>query len=306
MPFPVAIRTFANQKHLFSPRMKQELYSHKSFAKRWQSRNVLRTLIFSFLCLLFIASTGCESANEPKTALQKIQQRGYVIVGTAGDYRPMTFKEADGTYWGFDIDLAEMIAKDMGVKVSYVPTSWPTLTKDVLTEGYMDFAIGGITITEKRKQEMLMSDGYLHNGKTILCRASEAERFHSLDDVNQADVTVMVNPGGQNEVFARTHLTNVKAIKVHERNEEIPTLIAEGQADVMITEILEAPYYVQNDKRLAAPLLSQPFTDGEVGVLLSPDNQAVLDHINALIQRIKSDGSLKKLHEKYGFVYRYN
>lgn len=49
-------------------------------------------------------------------------------------------------------------------------------------------------------------------------------------------------------------LVTVLTIIVHQKNEEIPSLVAEGQADVMITEITEAPYYVQTDPRLAAPL----------------------------------------------------
>ena len=69
----------------------------------------------------------------------------------------------------------------------------------------------------------------------------------------------MVNPGGLNEKFANENLTHATVI-VHPKNEEIPSLIAEGEADVMITEITEAPWYVQNDVRLAAPLLAAPFT----------------------------------------------
>ena len=64
-----------------------------------------------------------------------------------------------------------------------------------MTAGYLNLAVGAITITDARKQDMLMSEGYLHNGKTILCRALDKERFTSLDDINRNDVVVMVNPG---------------------------------------------------------------------------------------------------------------
>lgn len=259
-----------------------------------------------FVCLITALLASCSTSSDTAEGIiGKIQQRGYLVVGTPGDYRPMTFREDDGSYWGFDIDMAENIAREMNVGVRYVATSWPTLTEDVMTSGYMDMAVGGITITDARKKTMLMSDGYLHNGKTILCRAADQDRFTSLADVNQGDVVVMVNPGGQNEKFARQYLTDVKEILVHERNEEIPALIAEGKADVMITEILEAPYYVKNDARLAAPLLSAPFTDGEVGVLLPKGYEELLEKVNAHIQTIKSNGALKLLHEKYGFIYRY-
>lgn len=265
-------------------------------------RRIYQVVILSILTLL---SAGCASSDNETGLIAQIQQRGYITVGTPGDYRPMTFREDDGSYWGFDIDMARSIAQEMGVGVKYVTTSWPTLAQDVMTAGYMDMAVGGITITDARKQEMLMSEGYLHNGKTILCRAADRDRFTSLDDVSQNDVTVMVNPGGQNEKFARQYLTHVKEIIVHERNEEIPSLVAEGKADIMITEILEAPYYVKNDSRLSAPLLDKPFTDGEVGVLMPKGNEELLQKVNSFIRRIKNNGDLKQLHEKYGFMYRY-
>ena len=235
----------------------------------------------------------------------RIQERGKLLVGTTGDYRPLSYREADGDYWGFGIEMAEKIAERIGVGIEYVQTSWPTLTADVLTEPQtFDLAIGGITITDTRKETMLMSDGYLANGKTILCRAADADRYQSLADLDKPEVRVMVNPGGLNEKFANENLTHATII-VYDKNEEIPNQVAEGHADVMITEITEAPWYVQNDPRLAAPLLNAPFTHGEIGVLMRKGQNDLLQVVNNTIRQMKSDGTLRSLHEKYGLVYAY-
>ena len=62
-----------------------------------------------------------------------------------------------GEYWGFGIEIAQEIAKQLGVKVEFVQTSWPTLTADVLAEPQkFDFAIGGITITDARCETIMM------------------------------------------------------------------------------------------------------------------------------------------------------
>lgn len=252
---------------------------------------------------LFILSSSTDIPLEGKVA--EIVQRGTLLVGTTGDYRPLSFCEPDGTYWGFGIEVANEIAKSLGVGVQFVKTSWPTLTADVQTEPQMfDFAIGGITITDTRKETMLMSEGYLANGKTILCRASERDRYTSLADIDKPEVRVMVNPGGLNEKFANDNLTHATII-VHPKNEEIPTLIADGEADVMITEITEAPYYVQTDSRLAAPLLNTPFTHGEIGVLMQKGQEDLLKMVNNSIRKMKQDGNLRRLHEKYGLIYSY-
>ena len=272
-------------------------------------------LLFAVLTICGTASFASCSSNEDNATEQsdlttsadkvaEILNRGTILFGTTGDYRPLSFCEPDGTYWGFGIDVANEIARRLGVKIEFKKTSWPTLTADVLTEPQIfDLAIGGITITDTRRETMLMSDGYLANGKTILCRASEAERYKSLADIDKPEVTVMVNPGGLNEKFANANLTHAKIV-VHQKNEEIPTLVAEGAADVMITEITEAPYYVKTDTRLAAPLLNAPFTRGEIGVLMQKGQEDLLQMVNNVICQMKSDGSLRKLQEKYGLTFQ--
>lgn len=274
----------------------------------------MRKIILLFLTAVLFGSTvsfaSC-TANEDSAVvvnqptITRIQERGTVLIGTTGDYRPLSFREADGTYWGFGIEMAQEIAKRLGVGIQFVQTSWPTLSADVQAEPQtFDLAIGGITITDARCETMLMSEGYLANGKTILCRASEANRYQSLADIDKSEVRVMVNPGGLNEKFANENLTHATII-VHPKNEEIPSLVAEGKADVMITEITEAPYYVQTDARLAAPLLNTPFNHGEIGVLMRKGQDDLLQLVNDLIRQMKSDGSLRLLHEKYGLVYGY-
>lgn len=264
------------------------------------------TVILTLCSSTVLASCGDDDSTteqHSKGKVAEIVERGTLLVGTTGDYRPLSFCEPDGTYWGFGIEMAQEIAKNMGVEIAFVKTSWPTLTADVLAEPQLfDFAIGGITITDARRETMLMSEGYLANGKTILCRASESGQYKSLADLDKPEVKVMVNPGGLNEKFANENLTHA-TIVVHQKNEEIPTLIAEGAADVMITEITEAPYYVKADPRLAAPLLNEPFTHGEIGVLMQKGQEDLLQVVNSTIQKMKADGSLRRLHEKYGLVY---
>ena len=271
-------------------------------------------ILIAQIAFVFLYSCGTrhlDAISQQETAVSvrgkvaEIVDRGTILFGTTGDYRPLSFREPDGTYWGFGIEVAGEIAKRMGVGLRFVPTSWPTLSADVQANPQIfDLAIGGITITDARRETMLMSDGYLANGKTILCRAADADRFRSLAGIDKPEVRVMVNPGGLNEKFANENLTYAD-IKIHPRNEEIPALVAEGKADVMITEITEAPYYVQTDHRLAAPLLHEPFNHNEIGILMQKGQEDLLQLVNGVIRQMKSDGSLRRLHEKYGLVYAY-
>lgn len=130
---------------------------------------LLLNLLLFFYMSLPLASCGKNDNHlvpNNGATVQKIKSRGVLLVGTTGDYRPLTFKDTDGSYWGFCIEIAELIAQKMNVKIQYIPTSWPTLSNDVLADSQtFDFAIGGITITDQRKEKMLMSEGYLVMGK---------------------------------------------------------------------------------------------------------------------------------------------
>ena len=257
------------------------------------------------LCILGNACSVKDKHAEAEPSLSVIVKRGTLLVGTTGDYRPLSYREPEsGVYWGFDLEVAQKIAERIGVPIQYVQTSWPALTQDVREKTLFDFAIGGITITDTRKETMDMSDGYLVNGKTILCRKKDRKKYKSLADINKPAVRVMVNPGGLNERFARERLSR-SSIIVYPKNEDIPAQIAEGKADVMITEITEAPYYVKKDRRLSASLLQKPFTHGEIGILMRKGQEDLLQLVNTVISEMKKDNSLQKLHEKYGLTYGY-
>ena len=77
----------------------------------------------------------------------------------------------------------------------------------------------------------------------------------------------MVNPGGTNEKFAKEKLPKATLL-IHPKNAEIPALVADGKADVMITETMEARRCVRDDSRLAAPLIDKPFTENHFGILM--------------------------------------
>ncbi len=258
----------------------------KSFIK-----NFLILLLFVFI---FLAIFQVQRKNE----LTEIKNRKVLLVGTTGDYRPMSyFDKETKEYIGFDIALAEDLAASLGVKIKFIPTSWPTLTNDTIS-GKFDIALCGITITDARKKEMLMSDGYLDNGKTILCRKEDADKYTSLNAINHSNVKIMENPGGQNEEFVKKNLPKAELI-IHNKNEEIPDLIASAQADVMITEILEANFYSARNAKLIAPTINAPFNHSQIGALLPKKNKALLKYFNKFLKKERKTGRLEELVNIY-------
>ena len=254
--------------------------------------------LLGFCLALMLALTSLTALAADNGKLQEIAQRGELLVGTTGDYKPMSYLDkTTGSYEGFDTEAATLLAQALNVKVRFVPTTWSKLTQDTLDDKF-DIAMCGITRTFAREKVVNLSKGYLVFGKTILVRKADAGKYKTLADLNKPAVRVMVNPGGTNEKFAKANLPKATLI-VHPQNAEIPGLVAAGKADVMITETMEARRYVRDNAKLAAPLVNAPFTKNDFGIMMKKGDQDFLNFVNLWMEEVQFNGTLGQLEAKY-------
>jgi cyclohexadienyl dehydratase len=173
--------------------------------------------------------------------LDEIITRGTLRVGMTGDYRPFTYLDkTTQTLSGFDIDMAQELGKALGVTIEFVQTTWPQLTAD-FEAGKFDIAMGGISITLDRQKKGVFTAPVISGGKTPIVRCADKEKFTTLADIDRPGTRVIVNPGGTNERFARAHMKTAE-ITVFANNVTIFNEIAEGSADLMLTDAPEARY----------------------------------------------------------------
>lgn len=205
-----------------------------------------------------------------------------IRIGTTGDYAPVSYRnEVSGEFVGTDVELAKRIAAELGLEPVFVGTTWKTMLADLENERF-DIAVSGITATDERRQRAYVSVGYKRNGKTLICRSKDINRFRTLADVDRPDVTVVENRGGTNEAFARTRFSQC-ALLVCEENAEAPRCILAGEADAMITDVIEAEYLSSLYEEIAAPLCDEPFTDDECCVLVGRHCVEFLEKINQIL-----------------------
>ena len=129
----------------------------------------------NMICLLLMAVLMLTGIRAEAGHLEEIAARGTIRIGTTGDYIPMSYLNPQtGEYEGIDAELSKIIADSLGVKIQYVPTTWPTLAADTQA-GKFDIALCGISRNYNRAKTMAMSDAYGEGlfGKTILCRFLE-------------------------------------------------------------------------------------------------------------------------------------
>jgi cyclohexadienyl dehydratase len=179
-----------------------------------------------------------------------VVQRGTLRVATTGDYRPFSFYTPDGSRTGIDVDVARALAGAVGVRVEWVDTSWPTLLDD-LAAGRFDIAMSGISIMPARAAVGCFSAPYFETAKTVLARCDVIGRYRTLATIDHPNVTVIVNPGGTNERFAREHLNRARLV-MHPDNVSIFAALANGDADLMITDRVEAELVAAANPTLCA------------------------------------------------------
>lgn len=217
-------------------------------------------------------------------------------VCTTGDYQPFTFRDAAGDFSGMDIDLADDLARKLGVVATFVPTSWTNLLTDL--ERQCDVAMGGISVTPDRADRALFSEPYLRDGKAAIARCSDVSRYRSLADIDHAGVRVIVNPGGTNERFDREHLHQATVIEYPNNNTIFDQLIA-GDADVMITDGSEIAWQTMQHRQLCGISTDRPFTDIQKAYLTPKAGTALRDRINVWLNDIQRSGEYASISRKW-------
>jgi cyclohexadienyl dehydratase len=257
---------------------------------------VRRTLVYLALVL------ACPAFGEPACAqtsrLDDILARGVLRVGTTGDYRPFTaLDKASGAYSGFDIDLAQSLGAALGVRVEFERTSWPDLGKD-FEAGVFDIAMGGISVTLDRAKKGFFSAPYMREGKTPIARCADQGKYQTIAEIDRPEVTVIANPGGTNERFDRANLHAAKIV-VYPDNTTIFDEIAQGKADVMITDASETRF----QQKLHANVLcaihpDKPFDFAEKAYWMPPD-AALKAFVDQWLHLSMENGAFDAIYAKW-------
>ncbi|BDM71373.1 cyclohexadienyl dehydratase [Streptomyces nigrescens] len=227
------------------------------------------------------------------SALDTVPRRGELRVCTTGDYRPFSYRDpGTGTYRGVDIDMARDLARSLDAKPRYVPTTWAGLVGD-LSAGRCDIAMGGVSITLARARAVSFSEPTRTDGKTPIVRCADKDKYGTLEQIDRPGTTVIVNPGGTNEEFARAHIKHA-TLKVHPDNTTIFDEIIAGRADVMMTDASETRYQAKLHPELCSVHPDKPFTFSEKAYALPRGDHDFTAYVNQWVHLATHDGTYRK------------
>src|SRR5438105_10124011 len=220
---------------------------------------------YLLVALSLITASSALAQEAPASRLDTVQRQGKLRVCTPGDYKPFSLAKADGGFEGLDVELIQAAAKALGVEDEFVKSAWPTVMKDFVEK--CDVGVGGISVTLDRQKSAFFSSPYMVNGKAPITKCENVAKFQSVVDIDKPGVTVIENPGGSNERFARANFKQAKIV-IFNDNTTIFDEILKGNADVMISESVETIVQQKLRPGLCAVNPDKPLQYGEMAWLL--------------------------------------
>lgn len=252
------------------------------------------------LALLLALAAAPAAAADPalweKSTLSQVLKRGELRVGLEAGYMPFEMTDRKGNLIGFDIDLARVMAKTMGVKVRFVNTQWDGIVPALLTDKF-DLLMGGMTITPERNLKVNFADPYIVVGQTVLLAKKHAGTITRHDQLDDPRYTVATKLGTTGDIAARRFMPRAK-LKQFESENDGALEARNGRADAFVYDL---PFNAVFAARYPGAIvhLPAPFTREPLAWAVRKGDPDFLNWLNNFLRAIRDDGTYDALYRKW-------
>jgi polar amino acid transport system substrate-binding protein len=241
------------------------------------------------MAILTISSVPAAAGGE--STIEQVLQRGVLRVGMS-TFVPWAMKDKTGKLVGFEIDVARRLARDMGVKIAFVPTKWDGIIPALLA-GKFDVIIGGMGITTKRGLKVNFTIPYDYTGMSMMAHKDVAKGFKSLNDFNRPDVVLVVRLGATPAAAAKKFMPKAKLRQFDDESQAVQELI-NGKAHAMVASApLPAFQVAKYPEKLFLPL-DGTFTKEPIAFAVRKGDFDTLTFFNGWIAVVDSEGWLRE------------
>lgn len=248
---------------------------------------VIRTLAaisISLLCL-----TGCGSDGD--NSLKAVKKAGFIRVAMDPGYPPFSYYNARQELVGFDVDVAREIARRLGVEAKLVAIPWQDIIKG-LNAGEYEAILGSMAITDERKKVVEFSEPYYYARSQVFVLTGSA--LKGLDEVKARTVGVL---GGDSTFENDARTLGVKRIKEYKTNDDALAALKKREVDAVITDDVVG-MYAKNRMGLSIEGLGDTLGRDSIAIAVRKGNRALLKAINASLQEMRKDDTLRRLGER--------
>lgn len=232
------------------------------------------------------------------TTIDRIQANNELVLGTPGDFPPFTAIADNGRLIGFDIDLAQNLAKSLEVKLTIKRIPFAKLPSALL-KGEVDLILSGISMTPKRNMSIAFIGPYGNSGQTFFGTNSIINQINNPLELNNSNYHIAVLKGSTSNLTTAMHLPKTK-ITYSNTLDEAVFLLLNGKVDGIISDY---PYCKLLEYRLKDhdfSLLPTILTKENLGIGIAGDDFLFINLIQNYLSIIQSQGVVEKM-EQYWF-----
>lgn len=262
-----------------------------------------RAACVALLLAAVVAPAPALAQEGVKSRLTDIQKRGVLRVGMTGDYFPMTFRDpGSNEFKGHQVDAANELAKDLGVKVEFVPTDWKTMITGLQADKY-DIAMSGTSMSLARAKVVGMVDSWGLNAFVPVALKKNADKFKSWDDLNKKERSVAVSLGTTMEDYIKAELPNAEMKRIESPATGWQEVLA-GRADYTMTSLIEGSGLQQRYPELTMILPNQARSALPMTFLIPQGDHVWHGYLNSWVYLKKTSGYFDGLAKKWGVVLK--
>jgi len=252
------------------------------------------------LLMVAILSTailaGCSSKPAVDNSLADLKEKKELVIGLDDNFPPMGFRDDKGEIVGFDIDMAKEVGKRLGVKVTFKPVEWDGVILS-LNNKDIDVIWNGLTITDKRKEQIAFSKVYLQNKQIIVVRSDSTIKNKS--NLNGKNVGLQLGSSSETALAKDTALTDsLKEVKKYSNNTEALLDLNAKRIDAVIVDEVVGRYYV-NKKPNDYKVLDEDLGVEDYGVGIRKNDTSLTTEIDKLLEEMKTDGTSNTISQKW-------
>lgn len=253
------------------------------------------------LVLAFFSScshhSGTYVLTSPAPVLDRIQNRGELVVGTAADMPPFNMTTKDNRIIGLEVDLARALAQALDVELKLQAMAFKDLLP-TLEAGKVDMILSGMTITAKRNSKVAFVGPYYISGKGLLTKTSTLVSIKDPEEIDRSEIRITALEGSTSELFVKNIMPNVKFLAARDYTEAVNMVIAD-KADAMIADqpicVVSVSRYAEED--LFAILT--PFTYEPIGIALPANDPLLINLVQNFLNAIEDSGALDQMVDRW-------
>ena len=275
--------------------------SKKTSKKSYVLKAAAVLLVLAMLC--FTAACGGAAPDQAATtsdksekdlSLSRVLGNGQLIIGIDENYPPIGFKDENGQYVGFDIDVARETCFRMGIDLVVKSIDWSE-KDELLDSREIDCIWNGMSVSPEREKSMTLSVPYMQNQLIFMVTTgSDVRTFLDLEDkrIGVQRGTTAEDAMANNEKFEQAQIIPCRNIP------DLFDKLSQGEVDAILVDSIVAYYYVARteDEFYSLP---ECLVEEKLAIGFRKGDIALRDRIQKIMYAMNDDGTLAKISEKW-------